>query len=155
VRQVVVRQVPKTIGRQISIEDIDLNLFTGYMAVKKLRLTERDGRQTFVEFERLEARLALWGLVGRNIRVREFRLVAPDDAFLSPAHERETAYVAVHKYQGVPWEPYFRAVEDVFVSRTARPRASAICGALTKLTGSSEIGVKSPLRTDRPRMRQS
>jgi hypothetical protein len=77
VRQVVVRQVPKTIGRQISIEDIDLNLFTGYMAVKKLRLTERDGRQTFVEFERLEARLALWGLVGRNIRVREFRLVAP------------------------------------------------------------------------------
>jgi len=50
VRQVVVRQVPKTIGRQISIEDIDLNLFTGYMAVKKLRLTERDGRQAFVEF---------------------------------------------------------------------------------------------------------
>ena len=47
------------------------------MAVKKLRLTERDGRQTFVEFERLEARLALWGLVGRNIRVREFRLVGP------------------------------------------------------------------------------
>src|SRR5206468_1375691 len=77
VRQVVVRQVPKTIGRQISIEDIDLNLFTGYMAVKKLRLTERDGRQAFVEFDRLEARLALWGLVGRNIRVRDFRLVGP------------------------------------------------------------------------------
>ena len=77
VRQVVVRQVPKAIGRQISIEDVDLNLFTGYMAVKKLRLTERDGRQTFVEFDRLEARLALWGLVGRNIRVREFRLVGP------------------------------------------------------------------------------
>ena len=77
VRQVVVRQVPKTIGRQISIEDVDLNLFTGYMAVKKLRLTERDGRQTFVEFDRLEARLALWGLVGRNIRVRDFRLVGP------------------------------------------------------------------------------
>jgi len=77
VRQVVVRQVPKTIGRQISIEDIDLNLFTGYIAVKKLRLTERDGRTAFVEFERLEARLALWGIVGRNIRVRDFRLVGP------------------------------------------------------------------------------
>jgi uncharacterized protein involved in outer membrane biogenesis len=77
VRQVVVRQVPKTIGRQISIEDIDLNLFTGYIAVKKLRLTERDGRAAFVEFERLEARLALWGIVGRNIRVRDFRLVGP------------------------------------------------------------------------------
>jgi len=77
VRQVVVRQVPKTIGRQISIEDIDLNLFTGYIAVKKLRLTERDGRAAFVEFERLEARLALWGIVGHNIRVRDFRLVGP------------------------------------------------------------------------------
>jgi uncharacterized protein involved in outer membrane biogenesis len=77
VRQVVVRQVPKAVGRQISIEDIDLNLFTGYVAVKKLRLTERDGRTAFVEFERLEARLALWGIVGRNFRVRDFRLVGP------------------------------------------------------------------------------
>src|SRR5207249_1146852 len=36
----------------------------------------------------------------------EFRLVATDDAFLSPAHDRETAYVAVHQYQGASWEPY-------------------------------------------------
>jgi L-gulonolactone oxidase len=51
----------------------------------------------------------------------EFRLVAPDDAFLSPAHERETAYVAVHQYQGVPWEPYFRAVEEIMNSYGGRP----------------------------------
>src|SRR5207247_3192007 len=42
----------------------------------------------------------------------EFRVVAPDDAFLSTAHDRRTAYVAVHQYQGAPWEPYFRAVEE-------------------------------------------
>src|SRR5262249_61084243 len=40
VRQVVVRQVPKAMGRQITIEDIDLNLFTGNLAIKKLRLGE-------------------------------------------------------------------------------------------------------------------
>jgi L-gulonolactone oxidase len=51
----------------------------------------------------------------------EFRLVAPDDAFLSPAHERETAYVAVHQYQGAPWEPYFRAVEEIMNSYGGRP----------------------------------
>jgi len=51
----------------------------------------------------------------------EFRLVAPDDAFLSPAHERETAYVAVHQYQGAPWEPYFRAVEEIMDSYGGRP----------------------------------
>jgi L-gulonolactone oxidase len=51
----------------------------------------------------------------------EFRLVAPDDAFLSPAFERETAYVAVHQYQGAPWGTYFRAVEEIMDSYEGRP----------------------------------
>ena len=51
----------------------------------------------------------------------EFRLVAADDALLSPAHDRETAYVAVHQYQGVSWEPYFRAVEEIMDSYAGRP----------------------------------
>ena len=51
----------------------------------------------------------------------EFRLVAPDDALLSPAHERQTAYVAVHQYQGAPWEPYFRAVERIMSEYEGRP----------------------------------
>ena len=51
----------------------------------------------------------------------EFRVVAPDDAFLSTAHERRTAYVAVHQYQGAPWEPYFRAVEEIMTGYGGRP----------------------------------
>jgi L-gulonolactone oxidase len=51
----------------------------------------------------------------------EFRLVAPDDAFLSPAHQRETAYVAVHQYRGAVWEPYFRAVEEIMDEFEGRP----------------------------------
>ena len=51
----------------------------------------------------------------------EFRLVAPDDALLSPAHERETAYVAVHQYQGAAWEPYFREVERIMSEYEGRP----------------------------------
>jgi len=51
----------------------------------------------------------------------EFRLVAADDALLSPAHERETAYVAVHQYQGMAWEPYFRAVERIMSEYEGRP----------------------------------
>ncbi len=38
----------------------------------------------------------------------ECRVVAPDDALLSPAHERETTYVAVHQYQGMEWRPLLR-----------------------------------------------
>jgi L-gulonolactone oxidase len=51
----------------------------------------------------------------------EFRVVAPDDALLSPAHERDTAYVAVHQYQGADWRPYFEAVEAIMDSYGGRP----------------------------------
>jgi L-gulono-1,4-lactone dehydrogenase len=51
----------------------------------------------------------------------EFRVVAPDDALLSTAYERQTAYVAVHQYQGAPWEPYFRAVEKIMSGYAGRP----------------------------------
>ncbi|MFD4443646.1 D-arabinono-1,4-lactone oxidase [Nocardia sp. NPDC058519] len=51
----------------------------------------------------------------------EVRWVAPDDAFLSPAGGRETCYIAVHQYQGMVWEPYFRACEAVFDAYDGRP----------------------------------
>ena len=51
----------------------------------------------------------------------EVRFVAGDDALLSPAHERETGYVAVHVYRGMEWEPYFRAVATIMDARGGRP----------------------------------
>jgi FAD-linked oxidoreductase len=51
----------------------------------------------------------------------EVRLVAPDDALLSPAGGRETGYVAVHMYRGMEWEPYFREVERIMDGFEGRP----------------------------------
>ena len=51
----------------------------------------------------------------------EVRFVAADDSMLSPAHERDTAYIAVHQYRGMAWEGYFRAVEEVMDSYGGRP----------------------------------
>jgi L-gulono-1,4-lactone dehydrogenase len=51
----------------------------------------------------------------------EFRVVAPDDALLSPSHERETAYIAVHQYRGMEWRPYFEAVEAIMDDYGGRP----------------------------------
>jgi FAD-linked oxidoreductase len=51
----------------------------------------------------------------------EVRFVSPDDALLSPAHERETVYVAVHMFKGMEWEPYFRAVEAIADEHGGRP----------------------------------
>jgi L-gulono-1,4-lactone dehydrogenase len=51
----------------------------------------------------------------------EVRLVAGDDALLSPAHGRPTGYVAVHMFKGMAWEPYFRAVEAIMDECDGRP----------------------------------
>jgi L-gulono-1,4-lactone dehydrogenase len=51
----------------------------------------------------------------------EFRVVAPDDAYLSTAYERDTAYIAVHMFRGMAWEPYFRAVEAIMDDYEGRP----------------------------------
>lgn len=51
----------------------------------------------------------------------EVRTVAADDALLSTAYGRDTAYVAVHMFEGMEWEPYFRAVEEVMLGLDGRP----------------------------------
>jgi L-gulonolactone oxidase len=51
----------------------------------------------------------------------EVRFVAGDDSMLSPAHDRDTCYVAVHQYQGMAWESYFRTVERIMDSYGGRP----------------------------------
>lgn len=51
----------------------------------------------------------------------ECRVVAEDDAFLSPAFGRATTYLAVHQYRGMEWRPYFEAIEEIFDSYGGRP----------------------------------
>ncbi|MDG4795367.1 D-arabinono-1,4-lactone oxidase [Micromonospora sp. WMMD1082] len=51
----------------------------------------------------------------------EVRFSAADGIWLSPAHGRESAYVAVHQYVGMPYEPYFRAFEEVAMGLGGRP----------------------------------
>jgi L-gulono-1,4-lactone dehydrogenase len=51
----------------------------------------------------------------------EVRTVAADDALLSPAAGRESGFVAVHMYEGMEWEPYFRAVEEIMDELGGRP----------------------------------
>jgi L-gulonolactone oxidase len=51
----------------------------------------------------------------------EMRVTAADDALLSPSHERDTAYIAVHQYRGMEWRPYFEAVEAIMDEYDGRP----------------------------------
>jgi L-gulonolactone oxidase len=92
--------------------------------------SRRDVRFTEMEYAvpREYARAAIEGVLGTVARRRlpiafpiEVRFVAADDALLSPAHGRDTCYVAVHQHLGQEFESYFRAVEDVMDHFDGRP----------------------------------
>lgn len=51
----------------------------------------------------------------------EVRTAAADDALLSTAAGRESGFVAVHMFEGMPHEPYFRAVEQIMDELEGRP----------------------------------
>ncbi|GAA0257984.1 D-arabinono-1,4-lactone oxidase [Cryptosporangium japonicum] len=51
----------------------------------------------------------------------EVRMSAADDLWLSTAHGRDSAYVAVHQYHRTPHEEYFRAVQEIMLPLEGRP----------------------------------
>lgn len=51
----------------------------------------------------------------------EVRFTGPDDIWLSHGYDRESAYIAIHQYVGVEYEPYFRAFERVVQPLGGRP----------------------------------
>ena len=51
----------------------------------------------------------------------EVRFAAGDDAYLSTAHGRDTAYIAVHQFTGMEFESFFRGVEAIMDEYGGRP----------------------------------
>src|SRR4030095_1328750 len=58
VRRVAVDQVPKLTGRVLALDDVDLNLFTGHLALKGVRILKRGVNERALELERLDVRIA-------------------------------------------------------------------------------------------------
>ncbi len=78
VRRQVVTRIPELTGRAVSIEDIDLNLFTGRLALKKLRLAERNPSEDFITAERVDVRVSPLQLVKSHLYVSELTLTRPE-----------------------------------------------------------------------------
>jgi L-gulono-1,4-lactone dehydrogenase len=51
----------------------------------------------------------------------EVRVTAADDIWLSTAYGRDTAYIAIHQYTGLPYQAYFDLFESVVADVTGRP----------------------------------
>src|SRR3954468_7686907 len=113
-----------------------LTRFAGRSASRRERVAESFevfASPRLVRFEEMEyalprARAAEAVRVCREILERhpvsfpiELRFSAGDEALLSPAHARETAYVAVHVFEGMPFEAPFREVEAVLRGWDGRP----------------------------------
>jgi L-gulono-1,4-lactone dehydrogenase len=94
-----------------------------YANTRLVRFTEMEyGIPREHAAEALERVLAL--IERRRLQVGfpiELRVVAADDALLSTAYGRATAYIAVHQYRGMEFETYFRAVEAIMEEYGGRP----------------------------------
>jgi L-gulono-1,4-lactone dehydrogenase len=94
-----------------------------YANTRLVRFTEMEyGIPREHAAEALERVLAL--IERRRLQVGfpiELRVVAADDALLSTAYGRPTAYIAVHQYHGMEFETYFRAVEAIMEDYGGRP----------------------------------
>lgn len=63
-------------------------------------------------------------ILQKNFRVHfplECRWVKADNIWLSPAYQRESAYIAAHMYKGMPYHAYFEAIEEIFKKYNGRP----------------------------------
>jgi len=124
----VARRAPKTIPA--------LNRLAGRSASKRERVADSFdvfASPRLVRFEEMEYALPREHAVeavraARQILERypvsfpiELRFSAGDDALLSPAHARESAYVAVHVFEGMSFEAPFREVEAVMGEWGGRP----------------------------------
>ena len=113
-----------------------LNRFAGRSASRRERVAasfEVFASPRLVRFEEMEyalprARAAEAVTACREILARhpvsfpiELRFSAGDDALLSPAQGRETAYVAVHVFEGMAFEAPFREVEALLRGWDGRP----------------------------------
>ena len=71
VRRVAVARIHAATGRPVSIEAVELNLLTGRLMVRGVRVGERDQRAPFADIDRLEARLHVASLMRGHIWIRD------------------------------------------------------------------------------------
>jgi FAD-linked oxidoreductase len=68
-----------------------------------------------------ELRRAVAGLREPVMFPVEVRVAMADDIWLSTAYGRDTAYIAIHQYVGLPYQEYFAAFESIVASVNGRP----------------------------------
>ncbi len=77
----------------------------------------------------VEAYQDVWKEVVKTVNSKKFNIHFPievrftkgDDISLSPAYQRDSAYIACHVYNKKEYQPYFEALENIFRAYGGRP----------------------------------
>ncbi|MBD0418153.1 FAD-binding protein [Streptomyces sp. TRM S81-3] len=100
--------------------DIPYKVFTSPRRVRFVEMEYAVPREAVVETLR-----ELKTMVDRSpLRISfpvEVRTAPADDITLSTASGRDSAYIAVHMFQGTPYRAYFTAAERIFTAHEGRP----------------------------------
>lgn len=124
------RAVPRTVAPAQRMIDSLLSARTYSDVSHRVFVSTR--RVRFVESEYAIPRAALPEVLGELRREipklpepvafpLEIRVAAADDIWLSTATGRDSAYIAVHQYRGMPYQRYFDLFESVMATVQGRP----------------------------------
>lgn len=88
-----------------------------------VRFNEMEYNVPLGAYQEVKKEIMQW--VSRNVRnvvfPMENRFVKGDDIWLSPAYQRDSAYIAVHMYHKKSYQEYFSGIEDIFKAYDGRP----------------------------------
>src|SRR5213593_747201 len=76
-RRVAIAQVPKLTHRILQLDDVDLNVFTGHLALKGVRVQKVGTNERAYEIERIDVRLDYLPFLFHHVRVTEITVAAP------------------------------------------------------------------------------
>ena len=77
VRRVAIAQVPKQTGRILQLDDVDLNVFTGHLALKGVKVQKPGMNERAYVIERIDVRLDYLPFLSHKVRVTEITVVEP------------------------------------------------------------------------------
>jgi FAD-linked oxidoreductase len=117
------KSVAKTLSRFLSDERKVQKSHKVFSTVRNVKFMEMEYNVPYTHYKQVVNELTAL-IEKNNYQVAfplEHRFVQQDDILLSPANGRDSAYIACHVYKGMPYERYFKDLEELFTAYDGRP----------------------------------
>ena len=76
-RRVAVDRLSQLTGRVVSLDRVEVNIFTGRVGLTRFRLAQRGSNDPALELDGLEVRVSILSLLTKHVRVPSITLTAP------------------------------------------------------------------------------